>query len=121
MRELAKRHRLKYRRAEDGLVIIPGKRGHIGEWGDGRLYWALTFDYAKGPPTARLKEMAKRDPRLKLDVEGDEEAIFTFGPQDLPHAARRWCQARFRRQARPADLANLARARKAPTAGVSHT
>ncbi len=107
MHDLALQHRLRYCKAEDGTYIIPGRRGHIGEWGDGRLYWALVCDYQRAQPTGRLKEMARHDPMLQLELEGDEEAIFLFDPVDLPYVARRWCRARYRREARPCDPENL--------------
>lgn len=94
MRELVQRHGLKYCRAEDGTYIVPGKRGHVGEWGDGRLYWALVLGYRRGKPTAHLKERAERNPKLTLLVEGDEEAIFLFDTGDLGWVADRWCVAR---------------------------
>lgn len=94
LRDLAQKHRLRWHRAEDDLIVIPGKRGHIGDWGDGQLYWALALGYRRGRPTAHLKEAAKRDPRLMLYVEGDEEAIFLFDTGDLGWVADRWCVAR---------------------------
>ncbi len=113
MRDMALQHRLRYRKDEDATYIVPGKRGHIGEWGDGRLYWVLVYDYEAENPTARRKEMAKQDPLLHLRAEADEEAVFLFSPADLPLVARRWCQARFRRRATALDLKNLRAARRA--------
>lgn len=107
MRDLACMLRLRYRRTEDGQTIIPGKRGFIYRHGPDRLGWALVYDYRQAEPTARWKEKAKRDPRLHVEVEGDEEAVLTFAPEDLPHIARRWCQAKFRRTPTPAQLAAL--------------
>ncbi len=107
MRELAIKHRLRYCKAEDGTYVVPGRRGFICSWGDGRLAWVLTYNYHVVQPTARLKEMAKGDPLLQLTLEGDEEAVFLFDPVDLPYVARRWCRSKFRRKARPCDLENL--------------
>ena len=115
MRELAQRHRLKCRRAEDGEVVIPGKRGFIYRHSEDLLGWALVYDYRSEQPSSRWKEMAKQDPLLHLEVEGDEEAIFLFNPDDLPSVARQWCKARFRRRARQADLVNLSKTKLAPT------
>ena len=116
LRDQAERHRLKHTRAADGEVILLGNRGHIGEWGDGRLYWCLTYDYERVTPTARYKLLAMSDPRLHLESEGDEEAVFTFSPDDLVLVARRWCRSKFRRKATASDLENLLTARRVATA-----
>ena len=119
LRELARRNRLKYRRGEDGEVIIPGRKGHVGVWSNEMLYWCLTYDYEMEAPTARYKLLAMRDPLLNLVSEADEEGVFSFAPEDLLHIATKWCKARIRRRANPTDLANLSRARMAPTGRVS--
>ncbi|MCZ6691112.1 MAG: hypothetical protein O7H41_16110 [Planctomycetota bacterium] len=119
LRELAERHRLRHQKAPDGGTIVPGKRGFIYRHGPGRLGWALVYDNGSG--TARWKEKAKRDPALSLQLEAECEALFTFAPEDLPYVARRWCQAKRRRQARPSDLANLQKARRLPTGRVSRS
>ena len=119
LRELAESHRLCHQKAPDGGTIVPGKRGFIYRYGPGRLGWALVFENGGG--TSRLKKMAKKDPALQLHIEGDIEAIFLFDEADLPHVARRWCKAKRRRQSRPSDLANLQKAHRPPTGGVSRS
>ncbi len=93
LRELAQRHRLRYRRAEGGKVIIPGKRGHIGEWGDGKLYWVLWYS-ANTSPKAHPKDRALQDPRLTVHIEGDQELVAYFDAGDLWGIATEFCAAR---------------------------
>ena len=92
--EMARLQRLRHRRARDGETIIPGRRGFIYRHSPDRLGWALVYTNGNGSPTAHLKEAAKKDPKIQLYLEGDEEAIFLFDTEDLGWVARRWCHAR---------------------------
>ncbi len=118
---------LRVRRYPEDELVIEGKRGRIVEWSDGRFAWLLLFErpvfgpdgkrlsagderppgatYGAWPKTSSaLKHRAKRDPLLRLEDEGDEEAIFSFAPEALGHVARQWCRCRFRKRYSPEVL-----------------
>ena len=107
MRELARKYRLKVQRQPDGTLVVPGKRGFLYRHAPDRLGWALVYRNGNGRPTAHLKQAAKKDPKLDLHVEGDEEAIFLFEKGDLVHVAKRWAQCRFRRRVSPGERGRL--------------
>jgi hypothetical protein len=99
--EIARAHRLRHGRLEDGEVVIPGKRGFV--YLDGhRLRWCLIreepFDGFRG---ATLKNRALRDPMFEVLLEGDEEAVFAFDEEHLDEVAARWCRCRRRRVLAP--------------------
>ncbi len=98
VRETARRHRLRHGYEAIGEPIIPGKRGHLYLTGDG-WHWALVPERGIAPWSSQLLTYAKRDPRLEILVEGDEEAIFAVRDEaDLLAVALRWpkCRRRMR-------------------------
>jgi GAF domain-containing protein len=66
---------MKYAYLDDGEPVFPGKRGHIyldrDDW-----CWALIAERAEIPWSCRTLEDAKRDPRLEVMVDTDQEGIF---------------------------------------------
>jgi len=113
IREFGKKWRLRTGRDECGETIIPGKRGHIFDYGDGERFGLL---YMSDQP--RLWAYAKKKlvaPKFKLRQDGDTEGIATFNPLD-PEAVRlalKIAGIKTRRIASPAQLQALRKAFKA--------
>jgi hypothetical protein len=111
VRAAAQRHGLRHGYDEIGEPIIPGKRGHLYLDGD-QWCWALVPERGHAPWSRQLMTYAKRDSRLEILVEGDEEAIFAVRDEaDLRAVALRWPRCRRRMQ-----LSDEERARRAERA-----
>jgi hypothetical protein len=98
---LAGEHGYRTRRQEDGEVVIACARGFLCEGEPpARLAWCVIYP-ADAKPNAKLKNAMKRDPKLRLEVEGDEEFVASFAVEDLAWVAERWAKVKKRRRLSP--------------------
>ncbi len=99
--QLASAHGYRTRKHEDGETVIACARGFLCEWEPpARLAWCVIYP-ADAKPTAKLKNAMKRDPKLRAEVEGDEEFIASFAVADLAWVAERWAKVKKKRRLTP--------------------
>lgn len=93
--ELARAAHLRPTRDVDGTAHVVGKFGDVCAYGAGRLAWCL---FGANVTAKRLRALMRAHVPglLTVEQEGDEEAVFTFAPEDLVQVAR-LAGCRFRR------------------------
>lgn len=113
LKEFAQSHRLRIRIDGCGDAVIPGRiedRSHVYDFGGGRFGLCLMFATArKFGFSARFLDRAG----IAAKQIGDTEGVFLFDPSNKAHVsiALKACGIKRRREASPAQLAALQKAR----------
>ena len=119
LREFAERSRLRLRRDLDGTGICVGSLGHLFQYDDNLLGFALVVEGNRGRLDAKLRNRCKRAIRAGFIVLAlaDYEGIFAFHPSDreLSRLAIKLGGIRRKRRAggRPFNSATAAKVGKA--------
>jgi len=84
----AEKHRLQYKRGTDRTYIIPGKLGHIFDYGNGNFGVILLGDSDDSKLDNTLRARMRKAEREGLEpfVVGDFEGVFLFDPADTQKA-----------------------------------
>jgi len=113
----AEKNRLKVKKDDCGEAIIPGKYGHIYEYGSGKLGVCIMSNSGNAFRWNRTRA-AFTAAGMDITQNGDHEGCATFDPENATQAKTAMLRAkvRTRRQVSPerreAMIANLVRARQ---------
>ena len=113
----AENNRLKVEKDDCGDAIIPGKYGHIYEYGSGKLGVCIMSNSGNAFRWNRARE-AFIASGIDVTQNGDTEGCATFDPENATRAkiAMLHAKVKMKRQVSPerreAMIANLARARQ---------
>lgn len=122
--EFSESRRLKVKRDDCGDPIIPGKFGHLFEYGAGvfGLVLEAPADSTHFDRTLRRRKRKAIAAGFTLHQEGDVEAILLFNPADPKQTrlAIRLVGAKAKRVPSPAQLHVLRRARQARRISRTH-
>jgi hypothetical protein len=118
-----KKNRLRRKRDDDDTTIVPGKNGHIFDYGDGRL-GVLIMPKAVHPRIWNKARAAFEKLGMTVTLDCDGEGITTFNPESAEQcqAAIKHAGISARRVATPSQLAALAgyRGDKSPQNQIHH-
>jgi hypothetical protein len=112
LRSFAQAERLKLRKDEDGSLIVPGKKGHLWEYGD--CFLAVTLLELTPRKWSHRRKLCL-EAGMHLHQDGDFEGTCLFDPSDPTQVevAIRVAEIKRRRIPSTAQLEVLARAREA--------
>jgi hypothetical protein len=104
-----KKNRLRRKRDDDDTTIVPGKNGHIFDYGDGRL-GVLIMPKAIRPRIWNKARKAFEELGMTVTLDCDGEGIATFDPEseEQCQAAMKHAGVSPRRVATPSQLDALA-------------
>jgi hypothetical protein len=106
LRTFAEKHRLRVRRDEDNCQIIPGKDGHIWDYGDG-LFGVTLLELT--PMKWGYRRNACLRAGMELHQDGDSEGTCLFDPTDSEQVrvALKVAQVKRKRRVSPEQLERL--------------
>jgi hypothetical protein len=105
-----KKHRLRRKRDDDDTTIVPGKNGHIFDYGDGSSLGVLITPKAVHSRIWNKAREAFEKVGMTITLDCDGEGIATFGPEseEQCQAAMKHAAVSPRRVATPSQLDALA-------------
>ena len=110
LKAFVKKNRLRRKRDDDDTTIVPGKNGHIFDYGDGGSLGVLIMPKVVHPRCWNNARAAFEALGMTITLDCDGEGIATFAPQseEQCHAAMKHAGISARRVATPRQLTALA-------------